>query len=140
MSASAIAIAIAGGVLIGAGASLLLFFTGRLAGVGGIVAGLLQRSPERGWRGAFVSGLVAGGVVFAWLRPEAFAVSQTALPLLAVAGVAVGFGTRLGGGCTSGHGICGVSRLSTRGIVATMTFMCTGVLVVASVRLVGGTP
>jgi uncharacterized membrane protein YedE/YeeE len=139
MSASAIAIAIAGGALIGLGASLLLLFTGRLAGLGGIVAGLLQGSPgERGWRAAFVAGLIAGGIAFSWARPGAFSVSQAALPVLLLAGGAVGFGTRLGGGCTSGHGICGVSRLSRRAILATMTFMGTGAAVVALVRALGG--
>jgi uncharacterized membrane protein YedE/YeeE len=82
--------------------------------------------------------LIVGGLAFARVQPAAFALSPAAFPLLAVAGVAVGFGTRLGGGCTSGHGICGVSRLSKRGIVATLTFMGTGALAVALMRLAGG--
>jgi uncharacterized protein len=137
----AIAEALVGGVLIGAGASLLLLFNGRLAGVAGIVAGLLQRSPgERGWRAAFVIGLLGGGIVFGWLRPSAFAPSPVSLPLAALAGVAVGVGARLGGGCTSGHGICGVSRLSRRSIAATLTFMSTGALVVGLLHILRGTP
>jgi hypothetical protein len=96
MSVSAVAIALAGGVLIGVGASLLLLLHGRLAGVGGIVAGLLPRSPgEWGWRAAFVAGLIVGGLAFARVQPAAFAVSPAAFPLLAVAGVAVGFAFRV---------------------------------------------
>jgi uncharacterized membrane protein YedE/YeeE len=138
MVISSLAAALAGGVLIGVAASLLLLLHGRLAGVGGIVAGLLQRpGGEWGWRGAFVAGLLAGGGLLAVLQPSALAPSPASPTLLVIAGAAVGFGTRLGGGCTSGHGICGVSRLSKRAVVATLTFMLTGAIVVALVRALG---
>jgi uncharacterized membrane protein YedE/YeeE len=117
-----------GGALIGLAASFLLLLSGRLAGVSGIVAGILQ--PRRGetlWRALFVAGMVAGGVALAQVRPAVFQPGVARPPLaLAAAGVLIGFGTRLGSGCTSGHGICGVSRLSPRSIVATATFMITG--------------
>ena len=117
-----------GGALIGLAASLLLLLSGRLAGVSGIVAGLLQ--PRRGetlWRALFVAGMVAGGIALAFVHPAAFQPGVARPPLaLAAAGVLIGLGTRLGSGCTSGHGICGVSRLSRRSIVATATFMITG--------------
>ena len=139
MDPSSAAIALGGGALMGIAGAILLLFDGRLAGVGGIVAGLLQRSrADVGWRAAFVAGLFAGGFVFAWLRPAVFGSPPASLPLMAVAGVVVGFGTRLGGGCTSGHGICGISRLSKRALVATLTFMLTGALVVGAVRILGG--
>src|SRR3954454_4081072 len=105
MSASTAAVALAGGALIGLAAALLLLFNGRLAGVGGIVAGLLQRpSGEWTWRAAFVAGLPAGGVLLALLHPSASAPSASSGTLLLIAGAAVGLGARLGGGCTSGHG------------------------------------
>jgi len=139
MSVSTAALALAGGALMGVAAALLLLFNGHLAGVGGIVAGLFQR-PAGGWawRAAFVSGLLAGGVLLALLYPSAFAPSPASGTLLVIAGVAVGFGARLGGGCTSGHGICGISRLSRRATAATLTFMLTGAVVVTLVRLLGG--
>ncbi len=139
MDVSAAGMALAGGALIGVAASLLLLLNGRLGGVGGIVAGLLHPpANEWGWRAAFVAGLLAGGVLLGALHPSAFGPSPAAPVLLVIAGAAVGVGTRLGGGCTSGHGICGVSRLSRRAIVATLTFMLTGAVVVALVRVLGG--
>jgi uncharacterized membrane protein YedE/YeeE len=122
---------VAGGALIGLSASALLVLNGRVAGVSSIVGGILQ--PQRGevaWRVAFVAGLLAGGLLLAWRLPEAVAPRQTgAHPvLLVVAGLLVGFGTQLGSGCTSGHGVCGVSRLSARSIAAVATFMMTGAL------------
>jgi uncharacterized membrane protein YedE/YeeE len=141
MDLSTAAVALGGGVLIGVAASLLLLLNGRLAGVGGIVAGLLQRpTGEWGWRAAFVGGLLAGGVLMTVVSPSAFGPSPASPALLLVAGAAVGLGARLGGGCTSGHGICGISRLSKRAMAATMTFMVTGALVVALVRVLGGSP
>lgn len=120
--------ALAGGALIGASASLLLLRTGRIAGISGIVGGLL--APVRGetaWRAWFVGGLLAGGIVLRVLRPASFGGSVVPLPLVILAGLLVGFGTRLGNGCTSGHGVCGLSRRSGRSLAATMTFMATGV-------------
>jgi uncharacterized protein len=122
-----------GGAIIGLSASLLLLFNGRVAGTSGILAGLLApKAGEIGWRAAFVAGLVLGGVVLAAALPGAFdpAASAAPLGLVIVAGFLVGFGTRLGSGCTSGHGVCGVSRMARRSIVATMTFIAAGVITV----------
>lgn len=141
MALSAAGAALAGGAIIGIAAALLLLLIGRLAGVGGIVAGLLQRPADGwGWRAAFVAGLLAGGAVLALVQPPAFGSSPASPALLVLAGAAVGLGARLGGGCTSGHGICGISRLSPRAIAATVTFLLTGVLVVALVRVLEGAP
>lgn len=132
--------ALAGGALIGASALALLAFHGRIAGVSGIVAGLLK--PVRGdvaWRAFFVGGLLVGGAAMARLAPELFGQPPgRPLGVVAVAGVLVGFGTRLGNGCTSGHGVCGVSRLSPRSLVATATFMLAGMAVVAAFKAVVG--
>jgi uncharacterized protein len=130
---------LAGGALIGAAASLLLFTHGRVAGISGAVGGLLRRDGrERDWRLGFLLGLVLAGVVAAVAFPAAVGISPVSLPLVAAAGVLVGFGTRLGNGCTSGHGVCGLSRLSRRSLVATMTFMGSGALTVLLVRHLGG--
>ena len=141
MEASTAAVALLGGALIGLAAASLLLSNGRLAGISGIVGGLLRPAPgEWGWRAAFVLGLLGGGGLFAAFRPAAFATAARPLPLLALAGLIVGFGSRLGGGCTSGHGVCGLSRLSKRSLVGTLTFMFTGIATVALVHLVGGGP
>ncbi len=118
----------AGGVLIGLSAVAVMLFQGRIAGLSGILGGLLgPRAGDLGWRVAFVGGLLAGGALLFLLRPEGFAVDvQRSRVAIAAAGVLVGFSTRLGSGCTSGHGVCGISRLSRRSIVATCTFMATG--------------
>lgn len=134
--------ALAGGVLIGAAVVLLALFNGRLLGVSGIVYGLLERQPgEIAWRLAFLAGLLTGGLVLLLAHPEAFgAPSSRSLLATAAAGGLVGFGTRLGNGCTSGHGVCGVSRLSPRSIAATLTFIATGVMTVLAIDLwFGGT-
>ena len=131
--------ALAGGALIGLSASILLFGNGRVAGISGIVGLLLRpQTPDRAWRLAFLIGLCATGVVAAIVAPERVAASPVSLPLVAAAGLLVGFGTRLGDGCTSGHGVCGLSRLSRRSLVATMTFMVVAATVTAVVRLAGG--
>ena len=132
-----------GGVLVGLASALMLLLNGRIAGISGIVGGLLVPSAgEVRWRAAFTAGLVAGGFAFYLLRPEAFAFTvDRSYAALAVAGLLVGFGTRLGSGCTSGHGICGISRLSPRSLVATATFMATGLATVyVANHLVGGAP
>ena len=127
-----------GGMLIGAACALLLVLTGRLAGVSGIVGGLVGgQASDRGWRISFLAGLLVGGVVLLAAWPGAIGASPAAWPMLVVAGLLVGFGARLGGGCTSGHGICGISRLSTPSIVATLVFMATGMLTVLVVRHLG---
>ena len=131
---------LAGGALIGIAAAIMLLFNGRIAGVSGISKGLLSyRKSDWAWRFAFVGGLVCGGALFYQFRPDAFQVTLVRpLWVIALAGSMVGFGTSLGNGCTSGHAVCGVSRLSPRSIVATATFMLAGFFTVAVYnRLVG---
>lgn len=130
-----------GGMLIGLAASLLLLFNGRVAGISGIFGGLLApRAGHVTWRVAFVAGLLAGGVALLAVHPSAFPATESRpLGVIAVAGLLVGYGTRLGDGCTSGHGICGLSRRSARSLVATVTFMITGVIAaIATGHLLGG--
>jgi uncharacterized protein len=124
--------ALAGGLLIGLAAAGLLLLTGRVAGIAGIFAGLLEpRRGDKGWRVLFIAGLVAGAAAVALLQPQTFRFDLLRPPaLLLVAGVLVGFGTRLANGCTSGHGLCGVSRFSPRSLVATGVFMAAGALTV----------
>jgi uncharacterized membrane protein YedE/YeeE len=122
-----------GGALIGAAAVILMLFLGRVAGISGILGRLLPPFGEPGVGGAaaFIAGLVAAPILYT--VATGLAVQQTVsgnLPLLAGAGLAVGFGAILGGGCTSGHGVCGLSRLSARSLLATLTFMATGLLTV----------
>lgn len=132
-----------GGVLIGAGSALLLLYQGRIFGVSGILGGLLlTKQGETRWRIAVLAGLLTGGVM---MRLAGAGVFDVAYPrstaLVVVAGLLVGFGTRLGNGCTSGHGVCGVSRLSARSIAATVTFVLTGMLTATLMGLAsGGTP
>lgn len=129
-------VALLGGALIGLAASLLLVLNGRIAGISGIVGGLLQRcsAAEMRWRAAFVAGLVVAPAIFAlfFAVPEVHVEARWGV--LGVAGLLVGYGARLGSGCTSGHGVCGLSRLSPRSVVATLTFMGTGFLTVFVVR------
>lgn len=130
-----------GGALIGIASAIMLLFNGRIAGISGIYDGLLKK-PQAGdldWRVAFLVGLVAGGVILQLAWPTAFPEQHTMpLPAVAAAGLLVGFGTRLGSGCTSGHGVCGVSRMSPRSITATITFMIFGMVAVGLVRLATG--
>lgn len=125
-----------GGTLVGAAALLLLLFNGRIAGVSGIFAGVLRPPPGAfGWQAAFLAGLVGGGAALGLVRPELIADDGPATPLVtAVAGLLVGFGTRMGSGCTSGHGVCGVGRLSPRSLAATVTFVAFGMVSVAVAR------
>ena len=134
--------AIAGGLLIGGGAALLLLLAGRIAGVSGMVA-TVARIADAGppWRlaAAFVIGLPLGAALVSLLgrRPELTVTSS--VPLLIGAGLLVGFGTRLGNGCTSGHGVCGIGRLSPRSVAATLTFMAAAIATVFVVhRFFGG--
>lgn len=140
MDSSAILQALCGGVLIGAAASALLALDGRIAGVSGIVGGLLPpRRPDAAWRASFAAGLVGGGLCLRLLAPDPFhGLVQTPYAILVPAGLLVGFGAGLGNGCTSGHGVCGVSRLSPRSIVATITFMVAGAATVLVVRHLSG--
>ena len=127
-----------GGALIGLAATLYFVATGRTAGVSGILGGALGRDREaRGERIAFLAGLVGVGLLTAVVSSPAVA-NPYPLPLLVVAGVLVGFGTRLGGGCTSGHGVCGISRFSIASLIATATFIAAGAATVAIAhRLLG---
>ncbi len=135
------ATSLAGGLLIGLAASLLLIASGRTAGISGIVGGLLaERAGDRAWRALFLMGLLAAGLFSAILAPTSLAPSPRTLAWVAVAGVSVGIGTRLGNGCTSGHGICGISRLSPRSALATLSFMGSGMVTVAVVRWLGAQP
>lgn len=126
--------ALAGGALIGLAASVFLLTHGKIAGISGMFGGLLQPRTEDGpVRFAFVAGLVLAGVVARMFVPGAFTApppSRT-LAVIALAGLLVGFGTRIGNGCTSGHGVCGIGRFSVRSLVATVTFIATGALTVA---------
>lgn len=131
--------ALVGGVLIGLAAGALLLFNGRVAGISGIFGRVLvPASEDRTWRVAFIGGLIAGAIVLLLFGVRGTS-SEHSLPLLAVAGLFVGYGTRLANGCTSGHGVCGNSRLSPRSIIATMTFMTVAMGVVFVRRhLLGG--
>jgi uncharacterized membrane protein YedE/YeeE len=132
--------ALLGGALIGLSASLLLLASGRIAGISGILGGALA-SPgeERWWRVLFLAGLIGGCLVVRYLSADAVPVSISASPfLLVIAGLLVGYGTRQANGCTSGHGVCGIARLSPRSIAATMTFMACGALTVFLMRHVFG--
>ena len=129
-----------GGALIGLSAVLLMLLTGRIAGISGILAGCLGfEAGDKGWRAAFVAGLILAPLI---AGAAGFAVPAPQMPanwlVIAAAGLLVGVGTRLGGGCTSGHGICGVARLSARSIAATAIFMAVAIAVVALTRHVFG--
>jgi hypothetical protein len=127
--------ALIGGALIGLASAAILAFNGRIAGISGIIGGLFQSDDDRSWRGMFLIGMLLGGVVLQAVAPATMPGAATdSLPLLAAAGVLVGFGTRMGGGCTSGHGVCGISRLSTRSLIATAMFMGTAMLTVGIMR------
>jgi len=133
--------AFVGGTLIGLASVLMLLFNGKILGVSGIVGGIFQKaSKENTWRYLFLTGLLAGGGILRLILPSAFTFSLTrSVYALIAAGVLVGYGTRLGNGCTSGHGICGISRLSPRSTMATLTFMGFGAAVVFVInQLLGG--
>lgn len=134
--------ALAGGLIIGVSTITLLAFNGRIAGISGIVAGFFEQGgEERTWRAMFIAGLLLGGVALYLIKPDLFGepLDRSAAAVI-VAGLLVGFGTRLGSGCTSGHGICGLSRLSARSLVAVVSFMVTGIITVFVIQNVfGGT-
>jgi uncharacterized protein len=133
--------ALLGGALIGVASSLVLLTHGKVAGISGIYGGLFRRgTSDRLFRLAFIAGLVFAGVLVRAFFPAAFATTWSAtLPVVLAAGLLVGFGTQLGNGCTSGHGVCGISRLSVRSLIATAAFMAAGTATVFVVRhLIGG--
>lgn len=122
-----------GGVLIAIASSIILLGLGRIAGISGIFSSFIFNSKafENRWKLFFVLGLLVGGFVIKYLNPSLFDYSiNFSMPLIIVAGLLVGFGTRLGSGCTSGHGVCGLPRLSKRSLVATLTFMSFGIITV----------
>ena len=125
-----------GGLLIGASASLLLWLNGRIAGISGIVAGAsVEPGEDKAWRWLFLAGLLGGAALAFWLVPDSRAFdTDLPWPVFPVAGLLVGFGTRLGSGCTSGHGVCGLGRLSPRSLASVVTFMAAGVLTVFVIR------
>ena len=134
--------ALLGGVFIGIAVSLMLYWNGRVTGISSIIHGSFQAPRgDRAWRVMFVLGLVSGGLLIKMLHPELLQ-SQLASPLWTVplAGFLVGFGTILGSGCTSGHGVCGISRFSPRSLAATLCFMASGVVAVAVFKKLGVLP
>ena len=139
MSALPFLLPLGGGLILGLGALWLLYSLGRIAGISGIAWGALA-GPDRDWRWLFLAGLLGGGAVTHWLLKMPLPAESTAsLGLLISSGLLVGFGTRFGGGCTSGHCVCGMGRRSPRSVIATLIFMMSGMLTVYVVRhLLGG--
>lgn len=124
-----------GGLLIGIAAAMLLLFNGRIAGISGIVGGLFRPAGgDSGWRVAFLLGLIGAPLIYALAAPLPAVRIDADMATLVVAGLLVGIGTRYGSGCTSGHGVCGLSRLSPRSMVATACFMLAGFATVFIVR------
>ncbi|MCB0348894.1 MAG: YeeE/YedE family protein [Bdellovibrionales bacterium] len=133
--------AIIGGGIIGLAVSIMYIFNGRVTGISGIVSGILSlQKTDLNWRMLFTLGLIAGGVLLALFHPESFDSPSKDMSLYdyVLAGLLVGFGTSLGSGCTSGHGVCGISRLSIRSIVATLVFISSGVFSVLVFKLLKG--
>ncbi len=131
--------ALSGGILVGMAAAIFLLLNGRMAGISGILAGLL--TPARGdigWRAAFMAGMILAPVFWTLAAGAPVIEINASYPQLIIAGLLVGLGTRYGSGCTSGHGICGISRLSPRSIVATLGFMTSGFVTVYIIRHVAG--
>ena len=133
--------ALIGGSIIGIAVSLMLAFNGRVTGISGIISGALSpKIDDFSWRFLFILGLISGGFILRWTHPEAFLSldlhSQTSDYM--IAGFLVGFGTLLGNGCTSGHGVCGISRLSLRSIISTITFIFFGIISVIIFKAMRG--
>lgn len=132
--------AILGGVLIGLAVSLMLLFNGRVTGISGILGGIIRpQKDDLNWRVAFLGGLLVGGAILKYTMADVFLqISSAKMIDYIIAGLLVGFGTLLGNGCTSGHGVCGISRLSKRSIVATITFIIFGMISVFIFKLLRG--
>ena len=139
MSALPFLLPLGGGLILGLGALWLLYSLGRIAGISGIAWGALA-GPDRDWRWIFLAGLLGGGAVTHWLFKMPLPAESTGSSgIFIISGLLVGFGTRYGGGCTSGHGVCGMGRRSPRSVIATLIFMMSGMLTVYVVRhLLGG--
>ncbi|MCV0437975.1 MAG: YeeE/YedE family protein [Hydrogenophaga sp.] len=129
---------LSGGILLGVASALFILLNGRVLGISGILGGLLKpRSGDAGWRIAFLLGMLAAPLAYGLLAPEGFAQApriDAGYGAIVAAGLLVGLGTRYGSGCTSGHGVCGLSRLSPRSLVATLAFMGAGFVMVFVVR------
>ena len=127
--------ALIGGVIIGIAAAMLALLNGRVAGISGIVGGLMRPSfPDLTWRAAFVAGLLVSPILYAMVATLPPIDVESGYPVIVIAGLLVGIGTRYGAGCTSGHGVCGLSRFSLRSVVATAVFMLAGFATVYVVR------
>jgi uncharacterized membrane protein YedE/YeeE len=129
---------LAGGILLGLASALFILVNGRILGISGILGGLLlPKGADAGWRVAFLLGMLAAPVTLAWIAPADLIAAPTidaGYEAVVIAGLLVGYGTRLGSGCTSGHGVCGLSRLSPRSLVATGSFMAAGFAIVYVMR------
>lgn len=126
---------LAGGVLIGAAAAMLVLLNGRIAGVSGIIGGVLRPAGgDMAWRFTFIAGLLVAPAVYRFLGSPPVPTIEAGYPVLMLAGLLVGAGTRYGSGCTSGHGVCGLARLSPRSLAATLAFMLAGFVTVFAVR------
>lgn len=127
--------ALIGGILIGISATLLLAFNGRIAGISGIINGAITFNKDEIWRWMFILGMLLGGVLYEYgLASQPTPKSTFAPVAMIIGGFLVGFGTRMGSGCTSGHGVCGLGRLSLRSLVAVLTFLTTAMITVFFVR------
>ncbi|MBF1990083.1 YeeE/YedE family protein [Fischerella thermalis] len=127
--------ALIGGILIGISATLLLAFNGRIAGISGIINGAITFNKDEIWRWMFILGMLLGGVLYEYgLASQPTPKSTFAPVAMIIGGFLVGFGTRMGSGCTSGHGVCGLGRLSLRSLVAVLTFLTTAIITVFIVR------
>jgi len=137
---NSIIMATIGGALIGLAASLLLIGAGRIAGISGIVGALTKPgTSDRSWRMLFIGGLLVGGLIILSVSPSAIAApTDRSLLTIGAAGLLVGVGTRMSNGCTSGHGVCGLSRLSGRSLVATLSFMATGFATATLIQVIWG--
>ncbi|PLZ05237.1 YeeE/YedE family protein [Fischerella thermalis WC114] len=127
--------ALVGGILIGISATLLLAFNGRIAGISGIINGAITFNKDEIWRWMFILGMLLGGVLYEYELASQPTPKSTFAPVaMIIGGFLVGFGTRMGSGCTSGHGVCGLGRLSLRSLVAVLTFLTTAIITVFIVR------
>jgi uncharacterized protein len=127
--------ALSGGILIGISATVLLAFNGRITGISGILNGAITFAPDKVWRWLFLLGMLIGGAIYEYgLATQPTPISASAPWAMVIGGLFVGFGTQMGSGCTSGHGVCGLGRLSSRSLVAVLTFLATAMLTVFVLR------
>lgn len=127
--------ALTGGILIGISATVLLAFNGRIAGISGILNGAITFATDKVWRWLFLLGMLIGGAIYEYgLASQSTPASASAPWAMVIGGLLVGFGTQMGSGCTSGHGVCGLGRLSSRSLVAVLTFLATAMLTVFVLR------